>query len=114
MAATKKSNVADDMANFVASQIKSDKPLADLNTMVTGRPRKKIIKKLFKKNENEFMSFVKLVNGQSAWKEASVIIDNEFYERGINPYSKEAIMFSDIIYLRFFPKDSYVGERDEI
>jgi len=112
--AAKKSNVADDMANFVASKIKSDKPLADLNTMVTGRQRKKIIKKLFKKNENEFMSFVELVNGQSAWKEASVTIDNEFYERGINPYSKEAIMLSDIIYLHFFPKDSYVGERDEI
>jgi len=108
----KKGNVAEDMANFVASQIKSDQPLADLNTMVAGRTRKKIIKKLFKKNENEFLSFIDLVNSHSAWKEVSVIIDNEFYERGINPYSKEAIMFSDIIYLRFFPKDHYVGEQE--
>ena len=111
-ASTQKTNVADDMANFVASQIQSDQPLADLNTMVSGRTRKKIIKKLFKKNENQFMSFINIVNNHSAWKEASVIIDNEFYERGINPYSKEAIMFSDIIYLRFFPKDHYVGEQE--
>jgi hypothetical protein len=109
--AAKKANVADDMANFVASQIKSDKPLEDLNTMIIGRTRKKIIKKLFNKNENELLSFVNLVNNQSAWKEASGIIDNEFYERGINPYSKEAIIFSDLIYIRFFPKDRYVGEQ---
>ena len=109
--AAKKANVANDMADFVASQIKSDKPLEDLNTMIMGRTRKKIIKKLFSKNENEFLSFVNLVNNQSTWKETSVIIDNEFYERGINPYSKEAIMFSDLIYVRFFPKDRYVGEQ---
>jgi len=110
-APVEKTSVADDMANFVASQIQSDKPLEDLNGMIVGRTRKKIIKKLFKKNENDFLSFVSLVNDESAWKEASVTIDNEFYERGINPYSKEAIMFSDIIYLRFFPKDRYVGEQ---
>jgi len=110
-APVEKSNVADDMANFVANQIKSDAPLGDLNGMIVGRPRKKIIKKLFNKKENEFLSFVNLVNDETAWKEASVTIDNEFYERGINPYSKEAIMLSDIIYLRFFPKDRYVGEQ---
>jgi len=104
-------NVADDMANFVASQIQSDQPMADLNTMVVGRTRKKIIKKLFQKKENEFLSFVNMVNEQTAWKDASVIIDNEFYERGINPYSKEAIVFSDLIYVRFFPKDRYVGDQ---
>jgi tetratricopeptide (TPR) repeat protein len=104
-------SVADDMANFVASQIRSDKPLEDLNSMVLGRTRKKIIKKLFNRKENEFLSFVDVVNEQSAWKDASVVIDNEFYERGINPYSKEAIMFSDLIYVRFFPKDRYVGEQ---
>lgn len=112
--ATGTSKVADEMADFVASQIKSDQPLQNLNDMLTGRTRKKIIKKLFNKKENDFLSFINLVNEQSAWKEASVIIDEAFYERGINPYSKEAIVFSDIIYLRFFPKDKYVGEQDHM
>ena len=106
-----KGSVADDMANFVASQIQSDQPMEDLNSMVVGRTRKKVIKKLFMKKENEFISFVNMINEQSAWKDASVVIDNEFYERGINPYSKEAIMFSDLIYIRFFPKDRYVGDQ---
>jgi hypothetical protein len=106
-----KGSVADDMANFVASQIQSDKPMQDMNSMVVGRTRKKIIKKLFQKKENEFLSFANMINEQTAWKDASVVIDNEFYERGINPYSKEAIMFSDLIYIRFFPKDRYVGDQ---
>lgn len=103
--------VATQMADFVASKMKSDKPLNDLNTMIVGRPRKKIIKKLFKKNENQFKAFLDQVNQHSTWKDASVVIDNEFYERGINPYSKEALMFSDLIYIRFFPKDKYVGDQ---
>jgi hypothetical protein len=107
----KPANVASEMADFVASQISTDQPLGDLHSVIQGRPRKKIIKKLFRKKENEYNSFIDLVNQHSTWKDASVIIDDEFYERGINPYSKEAIMFSDLIYLRFFPKDKYVGEQ---
>ena len=105
--------VADDLANFVAKQIKSDQPMEDINKIVIGRNRKKIVKKLFKKNENEFNSFMDILNSQDNWKEASVIIDEEFYQRGINPYSKEAIMFSDLVYTRFFPKDKYVGEQED-
>jgi hypothetical protein len=107
-----KVNIADDMANFVANQIKSDEPLHDLNEMILGRNRKKIIKRLFKKKESDFLKLIDLLNGQTTWKEASVIIDDEFYERGINPYSKEAIIFSDLSYVRFFPKDKYVGEQE--
>ena len=106
----KHGNVASEMADFVASQISTGQPLADLNPLIQGRARKKIIKKLFKKKEDEFNSFINLINQHSTWKDASVIIDEEFYERGINPYSKEAIIFSDLIYIRFFPKDKYVGE----
>jgi hypothetical protein len=109
-AAAKPANVASEMADFVAKQISTDQPLADLSTLIQGRSRKKIIKRLFKKKEGEYNSFIDLINQHSTWKDASVIIDEEFYERGINPYSKEAIMFSDLIYLRFFPKDKYVGE----
>ncbi len=106
--------VANDLADFVAKQISSDSPLEDLHEMIKGRIRKKIIKKLFKKKENEFVDFVDHLNALATWKDASRVIDDEFYERGINPYSKEAIAFSDIIYMRFFPKDKYVGGEDSL
>lgn len=108
------SAVAMDLADHVAKQISSDNPLEDLNELITGRVRRKTIKKLFKKKEDEFLDFVGRLNALSTWKDASRVIDDEFYERGINPYSKEAIAFSDIIYIRFFPKDKYVGSEDNI
>ena len=106
--------VADELADYVASQISSASPLQDLHGMIKGRVRRKSIKKLFKKNEKDFVAFIDRLNTLSNWKDASHLIDEEFYERGINPYSKEAIALSDIIYLRFFPKDKYVGADDAI
>ena len=107
-----KTNVASDLADYVAKQISSDSPLEDLNALIVGRTRRKIVKKLFKRNEQDFVTFLDALNKESSWKIASKIIDDEFYEREVNPYSKEAISLSDIIYLRFFPKDKYVGESD--
>lgn len=111
---TAPSAVAMDLADHVAKQISSDSPLEDLNEMVKGRLRRKTIKKLFKKKEEEFLDFIGQINALNTWKEASRSIDDEFYERGVNPYSKEAIAFSDAIYMRFFPKDKYVGAEDNI
>jgi hypothetical protein len=111
-AAPKRAGVADELASFVAGQISSDQPLEDLNKLFVGRSRKRVLKKLFKKDEKAFTGVLNQLNALTAWKDASLIIDDEFYERGINPYSKEAILFSDTIYTRFFPKDKYVGEKD--
>lgn len=109
----KKSSVAQDLADHVARQISSQSPLEDLGAMISGRTRHKIIKKLFGKSENEFLSFIAQINQLQTWKDASRVIDDEFYARGINPYSKEAISLSDIIYVRFFPKDKYVKATEE-
>lgn len=106
--------VAEDLADHVARQISSDYPLADINELIAGRTRRKIIKKLFRKKEHEYLNFIQMINGLSTWKEASRIMDDEFYNREINPYSKEAIVFSDLIYVRFFPKDKYVRAEDEL
>ncbi len=109
----KASKVADDLADHLAKQIASEGPLEDLNNMIKGRMRKKIIKKLFKKDEQAFNEFIAKLNAIPTWKEASHFIDDTFYERNINPYSKEAIMFSDIVYMRYFPKDKYIGSNFE-
>jgi len=107
-----KGKVASDLADYVAEQMSSSSPLEDLNPLIVGRLRRKVVKKLFKRSEQEFVEFLNALNKEASWKVASKIIDDEFYEREINPYSKEAINLSDIIYLRFFPKDKYVGDNE--
>lgn len=106
----KKSKVAEDLAEHLARQIASEGPLENLQNMIKGRTRRKILKKLFKKNEQVFNEFLNKLNGIHTWKEASHFIDDTFYEMNINPYSKEAIMFSDIVYMRYFPKDKYMDQ----
>jgi hypothetical protein len=105
-----KGNVASQLASVVASQIQSDTPLEDLNKMITKKIAKKAVKKLFKKKEQDYLTFITSLNELSQWTDASALIDDEFYNREINPYSKEAIALTDVIYTRFFPKDKYVGD----
>ena len=107
-------DVAQDLADHVARQISSDHPMEDLSVLIKGRARRKIVKKLFKKKEQDFLAFVDEINHLKTWKDASKLIDDEFYNREINPYCGEAISFSDIIYTRFFPKDKYVSSENQV
>ena len=93
------------LADFVAGQISKGEPLEDLNKLMLKKEYKRFLKKLFKKDEKGFKEFIDELNDYTSWKDASVAIEDEFYQRQVNPYSKEAIAFSDICYKRFFPKD---------
>ncbi|MCB0279993.1 MAG: hypothetical protein KDD94_10840, partial [Calditrichaeota bacterium] len=96
------------MAEVLSSNVSSGEPLGDLAELIDRRDRRKFVKKLFKKDENAFNQFITSINALQNWKDASTMIEDEFYNRDINPYSKEALSFSDIAYTRFFPKDNYV------
>ncbi|GAB4363405.1 MAG: hypothetical protein Kow0042_01270 [Calditrichia bacterium] len=102
---------ADQLADVVAEKIKGDR-LEDLNQMISSKQRKKFIKKLFKKNERQYQQFTDTINKLPTWKQASILIDDIFYKIGINPYSKDALEFSDLIYNRYFPKDRPVNRED--
>ncbi len=95
---------ADQLAQVVAEKIKGEK-LEDLHSLITKKQRKKFIKKVFRKDEDRYNAFVDLLNRTPDWKTASALIDDYFFEAGINPYSKEALEFSDLVYSRYFPKD---------
>jgi hypothetical protein len=100
-----KESAGSQLASVMARNITSDQPLEDLYAMIDRSDYKKFVKRLFKKDEPSFKEFLDELNSYDSWQDASVAIDDEFYNRGINPYAKEAISFSDICYKRFFPKD---------
>ncbi len=98
-------SAADQLADVVAAKIKGD-VLVDLNHMITKKQRKKFVKKIFHKSEQHFEKFLRYINQTDSWKTASSIIDESLAKLGINPYSREALELSDLIYNRYFPKDS--------
>jgi hypothetical protein len=68
--------------------------------------QKRFIKKIFNKNENEYIAAITEINNMSSWKQASVYIDEIFIMNEIDPYTPEAVRFTEIAYRRFFPKST--------
>ncbi|MEJ2536393.1 MAG: hypothetical protein P8048_04970 [Calditrichia bacterium] len=102
---------ADQLADVVSKKIKGDH-LDDINALISSKNRKKIIKKIFKKDERRYIKFISFLNEIPSWKKASAAIDEMFYQTGVNPYSSIAIEFSDMIYNRYFPKDKMVNRQE--
>lgn len=104
-------SAAEQLAEFVAEKIKGER-LEDLHQLINRRQQKKFVKKIFKKDQTRYQEFLDYLNTIPTWKQASVVIDDLFYQTGINPYMKEALEFSDLIYNRYFPKDRLVNRED--
>jgi hypothetical protein len=67
--------------------------------------RKKIIKKLFSKEESRFRSFINTILQQKNWNDAVTIVEDFFNKKKINYYSEEAVKFVDILQTYFTPLD---------
>lgn len=97
-------SAADALADVIGEKMKAEK-LEDLNNYILPKQRKKFIKKVFHKKEKQYNEIIASLNQSPTWKQASNIIDDFFMRESINPYSREALEFSDLIYNRYFPKD---------
>ena len=75
----------------------------DLRALIDERERKKFLKKIFKKDEAHLNTAIDTLRSTTSWKEASVFIDEIFIMNDVDPFSREAIRFTDLIYSRFFP-----------
>jgi hypothetical protein len=77
--------------------------LPDLNLFFDEKARDKFIKKIFKRDADKFYNAIEKLNGIDNWKEASAFIDSIFIQNEIDPYSDEAVEFTDLVYRRYFP-----------
>lgn len=63
--------------------------------------RKKIIKRIFRKNEDEFKIQVNKILDSGTWREASTVIDELFKVKKVKLFSDEAVKFVDIFQNHF-------------
>jgi hypothetical protein len=103
-AVTAGADTAAQLAEHLARQMGQADVLEDLNKLIEDKDKKLYIKKLFKKKDKEFFQLLANLNASTNWKDANNIIDDAFYALEVNPYQKEAIAFTDAVYLRYFPK----------
>lgn len=81
---------------------KVETKLPDLNTLLDQRSKEKFVKKIFKRDEEKFREAISKLNSIDNWKEASAFIDSIFITYEIDPYSDEAVEFTDFVYRRYF------------
>ncbi len=79
-------------------------PFPALVKLIDDKNRKLFIKSIFARDEEAFADFVQRLEVIQTWKEAKALFDGELNRRKLNPYTKEAIRFSDVIFSRYFAK----------
>ncbi len=91
----------------VVPSIKVDAPseLRDLREMISLSDRKKIIKRVFKGNEENYERAITALNQKKTWREASLYLDQEVFKRyDVDEYSMEAVRLTDTVFERHFNK----------
>lgn len=89
--------------NKTVSENISTKPqLPPLEDFFDDEERKRFIKKIFRKNEKDFIDAVSDINNMTSWKEASKYVDEIYVLNEVDLYSAEATRFTEITYNRFF------------
>jgi hypothetical protein len=66
--------------------------------------RRRILKKIFRKDENFFKDFVYSLTNEENWEDAAKKIDEMFSNKKINYFSNEAVKFVDVMQ-SYFIKD---------
>lgn len=77
-------------------------PYPSLQSLINNKAQKLFIKKIFRKDVKKYSEFIQQLEEQDKWKDAKAIIDIELENRGISPYSKEAVHLGDIVFSRYF------------
>ncbi len=67
----------------------------------TNAERKSFVRKLFKKDEGLFDAAIDTLSRSKEWKDASLVLDRIFIENSIDPFSKDAIRFTDRVWESF-------------
>ncbi len=77
--------------------------LPDLHDLFGKKDVKRFVKTIFRKDDKEFREVLDRINEFTEWDEASHYLDQVFVAQDVDPFSKEAVEFTDKIYARFYP-----------
>jgi hypothetical protein len=79
-------------------------PYPSFTRLVDEKSRREFIKKIFHKDLDAYLAFIEQIENMQTWKEAKAFLDREFQQRRVNPYSREAVRLSDMVFSRYFTK----------
>jgi hypothetical protein len=75
----------------------------DILSLMTGSEKKKVAKSIFHKDQDEFIATVTMLDKVGSWEEASMVLDDLFLAKDVDPQSRIAILLTEKVYQRFHP-----------
>lgn len=86
-----------------------EKPEEGIHTIFSRSEQKHFVKKIFRKDETAFREALDTLNIVASWEEASHYLDQLFLANNVDPFSEEAIEFTDKVYVWFHPHEQQTG-----
>ncbi len=86
--------------------IQNSDGLEDLHLLFSPNEQKVFARKIFRRDEVEFRIALDKLNAMKDWKNASAYLKELFIANDVDPFSEEAILFTDKIQSRYLPLDS--------
>lgn len=76
-------------------------PVIDIYSLFSVKEQKMFVRKIFKKDEVEFRNALDRLNGLPTWEQAALVLDKVFSSQNVDPFSKEAVLFTDKVFSRY-------------
>ncbi|MGH2566973.1 MAG: hypothetical protein ACRDGA_01440, partial [Bacteroidota bacterium] len=80
-----------------------------IHTHFSRSEQKHFAKTVFRKDDVAFRESLDTLNIVASWEEASVYLDQLFIAIGVDPFSEEAIEFTDKVHTWFHPNEQKAG-----
>ncbi|MBI3003993.1 MAG: hypothetical protein HYY49_01090 [Ignavibacteriales bacterium] len=84
-----------------SAQVQPPESPDNIYARISGADRKLFVKKLFRHDEKEFRHALNELRKFHSWQEASHYLDQLFVTNDVDPFSKEAVRFTDHVFARY-------------
>ena len=78
-----------------------DESLPSLHDIFSKEEKRHFVRKIFAKDESMFDETIRILDGLSSWDEAAHRIDELYLARNVDPFSPEAVLFTERVYTRY-------------
>ncbi len=94
------------MVTHAALEAQPPGPYPSITRLIDGKSRQAFLKKIFHRDLDAYLIFIEALEAAQTWKAAKVLLDSTFRMRKVNPFSKEAVHLSDLVFSRYFTRSA--------
>jgi hypothetical protein len=89
--------------------VKNEESEEGIHAIFSRSEQKHFVKKIFRRDDIAFREALDTLNIIASWGEASHYLDQLFVANNVDPFSEEAIEFTDKVYGWFHPHEQQTG-----